>query len=131
MDRTKRTVLVVEDDVLLMEAISKKLILNGFNVISFSNGTETVDYINSGKDLPDAIWLDFLLKDMNGLDIMHIIKGNPTWSSIPVIVVSNSGSADKVKTMLALGAKQYLVKADYRLEDIITIITDFIETEHM
>jgi DNA-binding response OmpR family regulator len=129
MDRTKRTVLVVEDDTLLMQAITKKLILNGFNVISFSSGTETIEYINSGKELPDAIWLDFLFKDMNGLDVMRMIKNNPLWSSIPVLVVSNSGSSDKVKTMLALGVKQYLVKADYRLEDIINIINDFIETD--
>ena len=55
---------------------------------------------------------------------MNAIKQNVNWQNIPVIVVSNSANAEKVNTMLALGAKKYLLKAEYRLDDIISMIRD-------
>lgn len=120
------TVMVVEDETLLLQAITKKLKLSNIDVLSCSSGQQAVDYLNNLDELPDAIWLDYYLKDMNGLAFMQQIKDTPRWSQIPVIVVSNSASPEKVHNMLALGVKKYLLKAEYRLDEIITIITDFI-----
>lgn len=63
---------------------------------------------------------------MNGLAFMQELKQNPAWTNIPVLVVSNSASPDKVSNMLALGARKYILKADYRLDEIIAMIRDFI-----
>jgi len=63
---------------------------------------------------------------MNGLAFMQELKQNEKWIGIPVIVVSNSASPDKVNNMLALGAKKYILKAEYRLDEIISMIRDFI-----
>jgi CheY-like chemotaxis protein len=76
--------------------------------------------------LPCAVWLDYYLKDMNGLAFMQTIKENPKWSHIPVVVVSNSASPEKVNNMLALGAKRYILKAEYRLDEIIQMMRDLI-----
>jgi CheY-like chemotaxis protein len=76
--------------------------------------------------MPGAIWLDYYLKDMNGLAFMQELKQNPKWADIPVLVVSNSASPDKVSNMLGLGAKKYILKAEYRLDEIIGMIRDFI-----
>ncbi len=126
MSKQNLKVMVVEDEELLLKAISKKLELNGINVLSFSGGQQAIDYLNTSKELPDAIWLDYYLKDINGLEFMHRIKENPKWANIPVIVVSNSASAEKVDNMLALGAAKYLLKAQYRLDQIIDIIQECI-----
>ena len=120
------TIMVVEDETLLLQAISKKLKLSGMDVLSCASGQQAVDYLKSLDELPDAIWLDFYLKDMNGLVFMQELKQNPKWQAIPVIVVSNSASPDKVHTMLALGAKKYILKAEYRLDEIINMIREFI-----
>ncbi len=126
MDQPKHTVMVVEDETLLLQAIVKKLTVEGIETVSCSTGQQAVDYLNSLPKLPDAIWLDYYLKDMNGLDFMHVLKKNTQWSEIPVVVVSNSASDDKVHSMLALGVTKYLLKAEYRLDEIIKIIKDFI-----
>ena len=47
----------------------------------------------------------------------------------PIFVVSNSASDDKVTKMLALGAERYMIKAEYRIEDIIQAIKDFVHIE--
>jgi CheY-like chemotaxis protein len=128
MPKDNPTIIVVEDETLLLQAVTKKLEVSGLNVVPCSSGQQAVDYMKSGKTLPDAVWLDYYLKDMDGLEFMQQLKQNPKWEAIPVLVVSNSASPDKVHNMLALGAKKYILKAEYRLDEIIAIIRDFISS---
>ncbi len=129
MSQQNPTIMVVEDENLLLQAITKKLKLSGMDVLSCSSGQQAVDYLKNLDELPDAIWLDYYLKDMNGLAFMQELKENPAWSRIPVIVVSNSASPDKVSNMLALGAKKYILKAEHRLDEIIVMIREFIKDD--
>jgi DNA-binding response OmpR family regulator len=126
MSNKNPTIMVVEDETLLLQAITKKLKLSGMDVLSCASGQQAVDYLDSLDELPDAIWLDYYLKDMNGLAFMQELKRNSAWTNIPVMVVSNSASPDKVHNMLALGAKKYILKAEYRLDEIIQMIRDFL-----
>lgn len=126
MSKQNPTIMVVEDETLLLQAITKKLKLSNLDVISCASGQQAIDYLNSLDEMPDAVWMDFYLKDMNGLGLMTALKDNPKWAEIPVIVVSNSAAPDKVHNMLALGAKRYILKAEYRLDEIIDIVREFI-----
>ncbi|MEK7559221.1 MAG: response regulator [Patescibacteria group bacterium] len=130
MNEQKQTIMIVEDEILLLEAISKKLSLGGISTISCSSGTQAIDYLETSAILPDAIWLDFQLKDMDGIAFMHHLKQKERFTKIPVIVVSNSASEEKVKNMLALGVRKYLLKASYRLDELIPIIKHFIAEEN-
>lgn len=125
MSNNTPTILVVEDEQLLLDAITKKLELNNTKVIACKSGEEAMSILKQ-NDLPDAIWLDYYLKDMNGLEFMCSLKKDARCANIPTIVVSNSASDDKVKSMLALGIKKYYLKAENRLEDIISAIKDLI-----
>lgn len=127
MGKDSTTIMVVEDETLLLQAITKKLKLSGLDVISCASGQQAVDYLNSLDELPDAVWLDYYLKDMNGLAFMQTIKDSDKWQNIPVVVVSNSASPEKVHNMLALGAKKYILKAEYRLDEIITMVQELIK----
>lgn len=121
--------MVVEDETLLLQAITKKLKLSNLDVISCASGQQALDYLDSLDELPDAVWLDYYLKDMNGLAFMQTVKENPKWSQIPVVVVSNSASPEKVTNMLALGAKKYILKAEYRLDEIIKMMLEMIDSK--
>jgi two-component system, chemotaxis family, chemotaxis protein CheY len=125
MKKTISTILVIEDENLLLQAITKKLTLSGLNPVSSTSGEQAIDYLNNLPQLPDAIWLDYHLKGMDGLTFLKEIKANPKWANIPVVVVSNSASPDKVHNMLALGANEYLLKAEYRLDQIIETVKKF------
>ena len=124
--RAPQVIMVVEDENLLLQAITKKLKISGMDVLSCASGGQAVDYLRNLDELPDAVWLDYYLKDMNGLAFMQELKQNPAWTDIPVIVVSNSANPEKVNNMLALGARKYILKAEYRLDEIIAMIRDFI-----
>lgn len=118
MEQQKNTIMVVEDEKLLLDAISKKLTLNGFTVAEYTNGITAITELISHTSTPDIIWLDYYLSDMNGLEFVTEMRKHGI--SIPVVIVSNSASDTKVKTMLALGVKKYLLKAHFRLEEIIS-----------
>jgi len=119
--KKKLAVMVVEDEPLLLQAIVKKLELSDCTVIACSSGKQAVSLLQTTTP-PQAIWLDYYLKDINGLDFATAVKKSPKWSKVPIIVVSNSASPEKVEAMLALGVSNYLLKAEYRLDDIINII---------
>ena len=130
MQKDVPTIMVVEDETLLLQAITKKLKLTGLDVVSCASGQQALDYLNNMENLPDSIWLDYYLKDMNGLAFMQSVKENPTWENIPVVVVSNSASPEKVNNMLALGARKYILKAEFRLDEIIEMMRDLITEAH-
>ena len=123
MNQDKLTIMVVEDEPLLLQAIKKKLELRGLEVLSCTEGNQAIDSLNSSPKLPDAIWLDYLLKDMNGVIFMEKLKQNEKWATIPVVVVSNSANPEKINKMLEFGVKQYILKAEHRLDDIIDIVS--------
>jgi DNA-binding response OmpR family regulator len=129
MDEDKIRVMVIEDESILLDAICRKLEAVGFKAIPCLTASAALEYLMGNNILPDAIWLDYYLGDMNGLDFMNRLKANSTWSQIPVIVVSNSASMEKQSAMLEIGVKRYLLKAEYRLEDIINILKEYIKKD--
>lgn len=126
MKNSKKIILIIEDELLLLQAISKKLKINNFEVISYTMGRQAIDYLKNIEILPDVIWLDYYLTDMNGLEFMKVIKDNKKWKDIPVMVVSNSASEEKINSLLDLGANKYILKAEERLDDIIKDMKELI-----
>ena len=127
MDLQKPTVMVIEDEKLLLQAIAKKLEINGIKYVSCIGGQQAFDYLTNSLQLPDLIWLDYYLRDMNGLEVMEKLKKNPKWANIPVIIVSNSADKNKVSSILALGASKYFLKTEYRLDEIVNAILEMID----
>ena len=123
-----KTILVLEDERPLLEAIKIKLETLGFTVVTARAVKQAFDYLQNNVKV-DAVWLDhYLLGDESGLDFVARLKADgSTWKQIPVFVVSNTASPDKVKTYLALGVNKYYTKVDYRLDQIIADIKEFLE----
>ncbi len=128
MDEKRIRVMVVEDEKMLLQAISKKLEAVGFEGILCPNAREAIKYFREGLGaLPDVIWLDYYLPDMNGFEFLSEIKKNEAWAKIPVVVVSNSASEEKKNAMLVLGVEKYILKAEHKLSDIVEIIREVIK----
>ncbi len=117
------TVLVVEDERPLADAIALKLKKNDFEVVTARSVEQALDYLK-GEVVIDAIWLDhYLLGKENGLDLVMKLKASDgRWKDIPVFVVSNTASPEKVQSYIRFGVNKYFVKAENRLDDIIAEI---------
>lgn len=121
-------VLVVEDDPILLGVITKKLTIAGFDSFVCRTGADSIEYLKSAVTSPDVIWLDLYLPDMMGDDIMREIQKHESWKDIPVVVVSNVSDGEKIEATLSLGAKKYMLKSQYELEEIIEQIQKILKT---
>ena len=66
------------------------------------------------------VLLDIILPQMNGYEVLEARQKEPAIASIPVIVSSKSGQPVEINRALALGVKDYLVKAQFDPEEVIT-----------
>ncbi|MCD4693826.1 response regulator [bacterium] len=117
-----KKILVVEDEAPLLKAIKTKLEKSGFDVITARRARQAFEYLKELGDI-DAVWLDhYLLGKEDGLYFVIKAKKDLKYRSIPIFVVSNTASADKVSSYINFGVDKYYVKSDYRLDNIISDI---------
>ena len=116
----QKPILIVEDEKSLMEAVRIKLTHDGFSTACAGSAEEAEEIMKTTQ--PSLIWLDLMLPGMQGLDFLRKMRGTEEGAKIPVVVVSNSGSPDKIRESKELGVETYFVKADWRLEEIIDVV---------
>lgn len=122
-----KTALVLEDEIPLQNAIKLKLSKNGFDVVTARNVEQALNHLNDIAQV-DIIWVDhYLLGGETGLDFVVELKNNKKWKDIPILVVSNTASDDKIKSYLALGVEKYYAKSEFRLDTIIAEINSIIK----
>lgn len=111
-------ILIIEDDVFLGDVLLRKLQNENYETVLVRDGALGLKKIKEFK--PDIILLDIILPTMNGYEILDQKFKDPEIAPIPVIVISNSGQPVEISRVLALGVKDYLVKAQFDPEEVIT-----------
>ena len=101
----KKTVLVVDDASEMVNTISEFLNSSGYKVINATSGRMALELAE--KHHPFAITLDIVMPEMDGWEVLQLLKANSETKDIPVIVVSVS---DDKETGFALGAVGYIQK---------------------
>ena len=93
-------ILLVEDNEMNRDMLSRRLIRNGFEVVIAVNGQEGVDM--AASEHPDLILMDMSLPVLDGWDATRRLKANPATASIPVIALTaHAMPADKEKALEA------------------------------
>lgn len=115
LDMSKR-LLIVEDDAVLQNALSSYLTTENFEVLCAGDGETGLSMAISGK--PDLVLLDIVLPKKDGYQVLREIKANAETKHIPIVLLTNLGSISDVEKALEMGATTYLVKADYKLEEV-------------
>ena len=100
-----RTILVVDDEERMVRFIRLNLEHDGFLVDEAYNGTEAINQVRS--NLPDLVLLDIMLPDVDGFEVLRIIR---EVSSVPVIMLTAKGEEDDRVRGLELGADDYVTK---------------------
>lgn len=114
-----KKILIVEDDKVLSDLLGKKLKDAGFEVAFAYNGVEGMDSLKTNK--PDLILLDIMMPEKSGMEVMEEMNQDPETSltKIPVIIISNSGQPVEIDRVLELGAKDYLIKAEFNPQEVV------------
>ena len=127
MNEKKPTVLVIEDEIPLLEAIKIKMKKKGFEVLTARSVEQALNHLKDVEGIK-AVWLDhYLLGKETGLGFVANCKTEGSaFKNIPIFIVSNTASEDKIQAYLKLGVSKYYVKAEKRLDEIIEEIKKYL-----
>ena len=109
-------VLIVEDEIPLRMALKTKLTSEGITVLEAKDGAEGVQMAMANR--PDLILLDIIMPKMNGIDVLKDLKNNVGLANVPVFMLTNLSEESTAKIVQELGAEEYLVKSNIKIEDL-------------
>ena len=119
-----KKILFIEDEPALQHAVIQVLTNEKYKTFSATDGESGV--MLARQELPDIILLDLVIPKKDGFAVLAELKNNKETAHIPVIVLTNlEGNAD-VERALTLGATAYLVKTNYKLEEVVEKIKSII-----
>jgi CheY-like chemotaxis protein len=101
-------ILLVEDNELNRDMLSRRLSRNGFEILIAVNGQEGVDLATSEK--PDLILMDMSLPVLDGWEATRRVKANPATASIPVIALTAHAMAKDREEAMAAGCDDFDTK---------------------
>ena len=122
---SKKILLLVEDDFFLRSLMTKKLTLEGYEVIEAENGRIALNELE--KNDIDLVLLDLIMPEVDGFEVLETISKNPELTKIPVIVLSNLGQKEKIDKAKSLGAKDYIIKAHFTPGEVVEKIKKQLE----
>jgi DNA-binding response OmpR family regulator len=116
--KAKKRILIIEDEKPLAHALDLKMAHEGFETTVASTGEEGLKEAISGKYA--LILLDLILPGVDGFTILQEMKTKKV--KAVVIILSNLGQDEDRKKAAEFGAKQYLVKSNVPLSDIVKVV---------
>jgi CheY-like chemotaxis protein len=97
------------DDIeLIQDALQENNISHQLHIIK--DGGEVAGYLETSKDVPDIIVMDFNLPKVHGRDILKHIKRTDHFKNIPLVILTTSSSQDDIDYSYKEGANRYLIK---------------------
>jgi len=98
------TILVVDDEPGILQALEAGLVARGYDVVATGSGAGALEAV---RRIPDVVVLDLGLPDLDGVEICRRIR---SWTDIPIIVLSADGSDHRKVAALDEGADDYITK---------------------
>jgi DNA-binding response OmpR family regulator len=117
-----KTVLIVEDEQSMQRALKNKLEHAGYAVLPANDGEEALDALRNAK--PDLVLLDLIMPKLDGISVLRQMKADDALRAVPVVILTNLSSGDKVAEAMQLGTFDFLVKANYSLDDVLKKVND-------
>ncbi|MDT8905591.1 Response regulator receiver domain-containing protein [Pseudomonas sp. NFACC09-4] len=104
-----RKVLLVDDDVRNIFALTSALEAKGAIVVIGRNGFEAIERLNENEDI-DLVLMDVMMPEMDGFEATALIRKDPRWRKLPIIAVTAKAMKDDQERCLAAGSNDYLAK---------------------
>jgi len=101
--------LVVDDSRSMRTIILKQLKELGFEVYEAENGHEAMSRLHDVKNI-HLVLLDWNMPEMDGLEVLSLIRAEPAYKEVRVMMVTTESEMSRVATALEAGASEYLMK---------------------
>ena len=121
-------ILIVEDDTFLSKMYYDKLSReDAFDVQTAESGERALTLMRELK--PDAVLLDIMLPDINGVRVLKEIKKDPVLRKVRILMLTNLNEKEYITEALALGADGYLIKAHFTPSEVVDKIKQLLRQE--
>ena len=115
----KKTILIIEDELPMLKALSDKFTLEGFEILEAKDGAEGLKVATSKK--PDLILLDIFMPVMDGKVMFEKLRGDVWGKTVPVIILTNLNPDDKtLDELMKNGPSYYFIKSKWKLEELVS-----------
>ncbi len=118
------SILLVDDTILLAEAIADMLGMEGFRVTHAANGADALAMLERGKY--DLILTDLRMPGMDGIEFIKRVRSSEALLTIPIIVLSAQASGGSKLECTQAGANLFLIKP-FDEQELISAINHFLE----
>ena len=119
MAENKRTLLIVDDDIFLVDIMAFTLKQSGFEIIKAHNGQEALDIL--AKERIDLVLTDIMMPVMDGFELAKNLKANPATVNVPVIFLTAKSNVEDKNKGFSIGINDYVVKP-FNLKDLVSRI---------
>ncbi len=110
------SVLVVDDETVLLEMMAALIADLGYRVITATNGYDALAALSRETAPPDLIISDVMMPCMDGVELAREVRGSPRWRDVPVILMSAAGLPRNRHTA------DYFLDKPFDIDDLITLI---------
>lgn len=104
----KKAILVVDDELEFLKMIRLRLEANDYEVVTAINGEQAIEKLKNYK--LDAVLLDIMLPDMNGIDILKIIRKDD--KNMPVFMITAFSNPERFETANKYNASGFIIKTN-------------------
>lgn len=106
----KPLVLIVDDDQYLLELLEFNFDSEGYDVVCHGDGQEGLDYLRETNDVPDAIVLDLLMPDVDGMEFLRQRAEIDRLPQIPTIILTGIDDEETLAEAFELGVDDFVTK---------------------
>jgi DNA-binding response OmpR family regulator len=117
---SKLTILIVDDDAMVSHPLTIGLKEAGYEVAQLATGEAALSFATAQH--PAVIMLDYSLPDINGIEVLRQLRNDMWGKTVPVIFATNTYEVDVMNTVMELGVRDYVLKADMNLDEIVKLV---------
>lgn len=110
-------VLLIDDEEAILDVFKQALEQANFTVITAVTGAQGLDLTRT--EHPDVIFLDQVLPDINGNQVLQQLKADPETKAIPIAILSNFSQDTLVQNAMKMGATDYILKYQIAPQDLV------------
>ena len=114
-------ILMIDDEATCQMSMDLLLSNTGYQLVSQYGGVSGLEYLKDNSDKISLIFLDLMMPDMYGLNVLKILKEDPKLKNIPVIVQSGTNDSNEIEKTITMGAAAFIRKP-YQRQQILDIL---------
>jgi len=118
----KSHILITEDNADIQAIYQAKLLAEGYDVSSASDGKEA--FVRIRERMPDLILLDIIMPGMDGLEFLRKAAKEKSLEGVPIVVMTNLGQDEDRVQCEKLGATKFLIKTEISIDDLANMVKE-------